>query len=151
MIIYMYLIDLYFVNSEIAEKRKQTHENQQSEGEVVIETALDYEDQCMKQLQAFTFADRKTGKDGMGEQTAVKKPAGVLKNLDKVLDKKLVLIVYNQAKSQWQLPEMEWSQSDESLRNVSNDSFEAKDNDNIIFCNDNLYLDCGEVGEDFVC
>lgn len=103
---------------EIAERRKQSqNENQQPDAELVIETAMDYEDKCMKQLQAFTFADRKTSV-GL-EQTAVKKPAGVLKNLDKVLDKKLLLIVYNPQKSQWQLPEMEWSQTDESLRNTA--------------------------------
>ncbi len=91
-------------------------ENQGGEREVVIETALDFEDNRLKELRAFTFAERLVG---VAEQTAVKKPTGVLKNLDKVLDKKLVLIIYNQEKSQWQLPETQWNPNDQSLRTVS--------------------------------
>jgi len=90
----------------------------QGNREVVVETAVDYEDQCLKQLQSFNFAERKTSATESAE-TDLKKPTGVLKNLDRILDKKLVLLVYNQERSQWELPEMQWIQDDKSLRSVS--------------------------------
>ncbi len=109
---------MVIINSEIAGKRKQQSGVDQNNREVVIETAVDYEDQCLKQLQSFNFAERKTSASESGE-TNLKKPAGVLKNLDRILDKKLVLLVFNQERSQWELPEMQWVQDDKSLRSVS--------------------------------
>lgn len=103
---------------EVAEKRKQSGD-QAGSREVVIETAVDYEDQCLKQLQSFTFAERHTSqKPGTG----LKKPEGVLKNLDRILDKKLLLIVYDPVKSQWQLPELQWNKEDDSLRHTAQKS-----------------------------
>jgi hypothetical protein len=98
---------------EIANKRKLAGE--QDNQEIVIETAVDFEDKCMKQLQSFSFGERKT----QSNSSAAKTP-NVLKTLDRILDKKLILIIFDSDKSVWKLPTLEWdSKMDESLRIVS--------------------------------
>lgn len=102
---------------EIAKKRKTATD--QDSGEIVIETALDYEDKCLKQLQSFNFAERKLSTSENNLDLG-RKNSGVSKTLDRVLDKKLILIVYDTTKSSWHLPKLEWDQSiDDSLRKVS--------------------------------
>lgn len=97
---------------EIANKRKQAG-SQDTEQEIVIETALDYEDKCLKQLQSFSFAERVNVNQNSDQKKA-------LRTLDRILDKKLILIVYDSEKSVWHLPILEWNSTiDQSLRNVS--------------------------------
>ena len=97
---------------EIANKRKQAG-SQDPEQEIVIETALDYEDKCLKQLQSFSFAERVKVNQNSDQKKA-------LRTLDRILDKKLILIVYDNEKSVWHLPKLEWNNTiDQSLRNVS--------------------------------
>ena len=45
-------------SSEAIKKRKEAKENETQE--LIVETAVDYEDKCLKQLNTFKFADRKT-------------------------------------------------------------------------------------------
>ena len=97
---------------EIANKRKQAG-SQDPEQEIVIETALDYEDKCLKQLQSFSFAELVKVNQNSDQKKA-------LRTLDRILDKKLILIVYDNEKSVWHLPKLEWNNTiDQSLRNVS--------------------------------
>lgn len=103
---------------EIAEKRKASNEQQENR-EVVIETAQDYEDKCLKQLQSFTFADRKSSSKKT-QETAHQQPSGVIKNIDRILDKKLLLILYNEKEKEWQFPKVEWAPNmDNSLRQTA--------------------------------
>lgn len=102
---------------EIANKRKLAGD--QDNQEIVIETAVDYEDKCLKQLQSFSFAERKLSTDVDEKNIELKKRPNVLKTLDRVLDKKLILITYDPERSLWQLPKLEWNNKiDESLRKV---------------------------------
>ncbi len=97
---------------EIANKRKLAGD--QENQEIIIETAVDFEDKCIKQLQSFSFAERKT----VANSSAIKTP-NVLKTLDRILDKKLILIIFDTKKSVWKLPSLDWDpKSDESLRCV---------------------------------
>lgn len=103
---------------EIANKRKLAGD--QDNQEIVIETAVDYEDKCLKQLQSFSFAERKLSTDVDEKNIELKKRPNVLKTLDRVLDKKLILITYDPERSLWQLPKLEWNNRiDESLRKVT--------------------------------
>jgi len=111
---------------EIAEQRK-TAGNQENR-EVVIETAVDYEDQCLKQLRSFKFADRQTNNTAE-TLTGLKKPTGVLNNIDRILDKKLILLVYDAEKSKWALPEIKYTQTDPSLRHTAERSVYEKVNE----------------------
>jgi hypothetical protein len=90
---------------------------------LLIETALDYEEKCLKQLNSIKFADRKLSigyenkLKGSNEANAVKNTE--LQNFDYVLDKKLILLVNEPNTSNWRLPKIEWSSNDVSLRQVS--------------------------------
>jgi hypothetical protein len=107
-----------------SERAAQKKKESQNEGELVVETAVDYEDKCIKELQSITFSQRKlsTSKENqMSEDDYSKKESiSYLKNSDHILDKKLILLVNDKASSNWQLPNMEWIQSDPSLRAVKN-------------------------------
>jgi hypothetical protein len=79
---------------------------------LVIETAVDFEDKCLKQLKAFKFAERRIGSQFQDDQVR----SQYLKNIDHILDKKLILLT--KSNDNWELPKIEWTPGDHSLRNV---------------------------------
>lgn len=86
------------------------------EAEVVVETAIDFEDKAKKQLDMFKFADRNSSSDL--EKSGTNRQS-YLKNVEFLLDKKLILLVNEPGKSaHWRLPKLEWTLNDKSLRNV---------------------------------
>ncbi len=93
---------------------------QQVEGEIVIETALDYEEKCLKELKKLKFSERKlsTDFDGQLKGESKEKLKSLFQNVDYILDKKLVLLVNDPITSTWQLPFAEWTAVDPSLRHV---------------------------------
>jgi len=106
---------------EAIKKRKEAKENETQE--LIVETAVDYEDKCLKQLNTFKFADRKTNdvynlenQTNNNNNNNENSPTGVLKNMDRILDKKLILLIYDQEKSIWQLPKLRWEPDEISLR-----------------------------------
>ena len=112
----------HFISSEAIKKRKEAKENETTQ-ELVVETAVDYEDKCLKQLNTFKFADRKTNaaynlENQTNNNNIESNSTGVLKNMDRILDKKLILLVYDQDKSIWQLPKLRWEPNEISLRYV---------------------------------
>ncbi len=116
-------ISFHFL-SEAIKKRKEAKENETQE--LIVETAVDYEDKCLKQLNTFKFADRKTNAvynlenqtHNNNNNNNENSPTGVLKNMDRILDKKLILLVYDQEKSIWRLPKLRWEPDEISLRYV---------------------------------
>lgn len=99
---------------ERASRKKKSDEDE----ELIIETAVDYEDKQLKQLKAFKFAERKlsTDFDKQNSDNANKKT--LFQNVDYILDKKLILLVNEPNTCTWQLPKVEWSVKDASLRQV---------------------------------
>lgn len=82
----------------------------------MIETALDYEEKCLRALKKMQFAERKLH-NGLEKQRDDSKS---FNNVDYILDKKLVLLINDPITSTWQLPYIEWAANDLTLRTVSN-------------------------------
>ena len=95
-------------------KKKNDKDDQQ---ELIIETAIDYEDKQLKQLKSFEFAKRKTTAEFDKENSGKDKKL-MLQNIDYILDKKLILLVSEPNSSVWQLPRIELALNDSSLRQV---------------------------------
>jgi hypothetical protein len=109
---------------ERAKKKKAAGEQEQDENELVIETALDYEEKCLIELKKLQFAERKLSADfdriqKEGNQQGNKENMKTLfQNVDYILDKKLILLINDPVTSTWQLPYAEWTGADSSLRQV---------------------------------
>lgn len=109
----------------MAKKKKKDEDSEN----MIIETALDYEEKCLNQLKAIKFSERKLSDDydkkliGMNQSTD-KRNIAELQNVDYILDKKLILLVNEDNTSNWGLPKAEWSITDTSLRQVCNSNKE---------------------------
>ena len=94
--------------------------------DVVIETAVDFEEKSKKELAAFKFGQRNLSKDSPIETEGsdhikkddFKKKRAILQNVDRILDKKLIFLIHDPIKSTWELPKLQWSPKDQSLREV---------------------------------
>ena len=83
---------------------------------------MDYEEKCLKELNAVKFADRKLSMKNTSSQPTPKisiESSKKLQNFDLVLDKKLIMLVNEPNTSDWRLPKIEWTKPDNSLRQVS--------------------------------
>ena len=74
----------------------------------------------------FKFGSRFTGTTELADQANLKstekggkKKAATLQNIERVLDKKLILLVHDSKTSTWELPKIEWNVDDLTLRYVS--------------------------------
>lgn len=90
----------------LREQKKKQKGKDDSE-EVVIETALDFEEKCDAEFKKFNFGQR--------EPTEADK--NNFKTLKRVLNRKLILIVKNPETKEWELPTHQWTQG-EPLRKV---------------------------------
>jgi hypothetical protein len=94
---------------------------------LLIETALDYEEKYLKKLNSIKLTERRLGADFDKQKAASSsenskisdETKAQLQNVDYILDKKLILLINEPNTSSWQLPKIEWSLSDVSLRQVS--------------------------------
>jgi hypothetical protein len=100
--------------------KKNASKDQDDEAEIVIETAVDYEEKCLKDLKKMQFSERKLscGFDANVKEQSKDKLKSLFQNIDYILDKKLILLVNDPVTSTWQLPYAEWTAADLSLRNV---------------------------------
>jgi hypothetical protein len=111
---------MYLKLSERAAKKKHAKENNQEEEDLVIETALDFEERCIKELKSVKFGERKLSSNKENPNNDYKNNENIsyLKNADHILDKKLILLVNDKDSSDWRLPALEWNENDNSLRAV---------------------------------
>lgn len=100
---------------ERAKKKKSSEE----ESDLVIETALDYEEKCLKELKKLQFSERNLASDFDLKKSKSDANNSQLQNVDYILDKKLILLVNDPATSTWQLPFVEWTNKDASLKNTA--------------------------------
>lgn len=98
------------------QKNKDSGNGTAGDEDLLIETALDYEEKCLKELNAIKLGERKLSLN-IGENS--ENASGKFRNFDYVLDKKLILLVNEPNTSNWHLPQLEWTQNDTSLRTVS--------------------------------
>ena len=75
--------------------------------EIVSESALDFEDRWEKEFKSFQFAERVT-------PDSEKKN---YKNINRIMDKKVILLVKNKQTNTWEFPIAEWK-NEKSLREV---------------------------------
>ena len=96
-------------NRSILIRKRAKTKKSTDEDELMIETALDYEDKCLKELNSFKFAPRLLSADFPASSPS-DAPASLqrLKNTDHILDKKLILLIRDEATSSWTLPQLEW-------------------------------------------
>ncbi len=87
--------------------RERAKKKEKTEEDIVLETALDFEDKYKNQLKEFKFASR----------TASEKEQNNYKSVDRIMDKKLILLIKNKTNGEWEFPSVEW-QEGESLREV---------------------------------
>lgn len=99
-------------------ERSKKKKDKDEEQELVIETAIDYEDKQIKQLKSFQFGKRKTSAQFDKECAEKENKKLLLQNIDYILDKKLILLVSEPNSSVWQLPKVELALNDSSLRQV---------------------------------
>ena len=89
------------------------------EEEVILETAADYHEKNLKKLKEFKFVERKlsANQPEFDPNSNIKTN---FQNIDHILDKKLILLVNdtNTPNSNWELPKIEWTEEDVSLRRV---------------------------------
>ncbi|CAF0805276.1 unnamed protein product [Brachionus calyciflorus] len=97
-------------------KKKKGNDDEQ---ELVIETAVDYEDKQLKQLKSFNFTKRNTSAEFDKENAQNPNKKLLLQNIDYILDKKLILLVSEPNSSVWQLPKVDVSLNDVSLRQTA--------------------------------
>lgn len=88
--------------------------NKKTKGEsedLVVETAIDYEEKREKDLKNFKFMPR----------TVTESEKNNLKNINRILDKKLILLARKKdtKDDEWEFPVTEWNNG-ESLREVTN-------------------------------
>lgn len=121
-----------FLIRDRAAKKKQAKEKNQDEEDIVIETALDFEERCLKELKSIKFGERKLSENTENQIKDYKNNQTIsyLKNTDHILDKKLILLVNDKDSSDWRLPSLEWKETDSSLRIVKS----------FIFNSINIYL-----------
>jgi len=107
----------HLADLERAEKKRQAAQTGQppAESDMIVETALDFEDKGARELSAIQFAERKLAASCNSNRAT----DDGLKNVDHILDKKVVLLVHDKATDSWQLPNMEWTEEDSSLRSTS--------------------------------
>lgn len=96
------------------QKSKESGGDAAGDEDLLIETALDYEEKCLKELNAIKLGERKLSVN-IGEKSG-EDASGKFRNFDYVLDKKLILLVNEPDTSNWHLPQLEWTQNDTSLR-----------------------------------
>ncbi|RNA09918.1 transcription initiation factor IIA subunit 2 [Brachionus plicatilis] len=100
-------------------ERAKKKRDKDDEQDLVIETAVDYEDKQLKQLESFQFAKRKTSRGFDKEIAETDNKKLLLQNIDNILDKKLILLVSEPNSSVWQLPIVELNLEDASLRQTA--------------------------------
>lgn len=101
----------------LRERQHKRDKTKVQEDDLLIETALDFEEKCLKELNAIKLGERRLGAD-FDKLPKIDDTKTKFRNFDYVLDKKLILLVYEPDTSKWQLPKLEWSQNDLSLRMV---------------------------------
>lgn len=117
---------------DLEEAAKRAKEgNQQTQTDLAIETAIDFEDKAQKELEMFKFGQRITASaasqeleemsmDYKASDKGGKKKAAPLQNIERVLDKKLILLVHDAKTSNWELPKIEWTPTtDPTLRHAA--------------------------------
>ncbi len=72
-----------------------------------METAIDYEEKRENELKNFKFAPR----------TASETEKDNFKSINRILDKKIILLIKNKNNNEWEFPVIEWNNG-ESLRQV---------------------------------
>jgi hypothetical protein len=105
----------------MARKKKESKEKDEDDDNIVIETALDYEEKSLKRLQSIKLTERRLSTNEQQEaerRSAATNKRAVLQNVDHILDRKLILLVNDKSSSDWQLPSIKLTPSDISLRNV---------------------------------
>ena len=112
---------------DLEEAAKRSKEGtQQDKTDLALETALDFEDKAQKELELFKFGKRMTStatelddaSDPKSSEKGGKKKAAPLQNIERVLDKKMILLVHDSKTSNWELPKIEWTVTDHTLRYV---------------------------------
>ena len=85
-----------------------------------METAADYHEKNLKRLKEFKFGERKLGANQPEFEPNSTNNKTNFQNIDHILDKKLILLVndVNTPNSNWELPKIEWTEEDVSLRSV---------------------------------
>lgn len=101
--------------------KKKDKLKEENSDELLVETAQDYEEKCLKELNALKLAERKSSAqfEKSLKTNPVSENVTKFRNFDYVLDKKLILLVNEPNTSNWHLPQIEWTQNDISLRSVS--------------------------------
>lgn len=110
-----YLSDHELRHRKDLERQHKRDKTKVQEDDLLIETALDFEEKCLKELNAIKLGERRLGSD-FDKLPKIDDTKTKFRNFDYVLDKKLILLVYEPDTSKWQLPKLEWSQNDVSLR-----------------------------------
>jgi len=95
-----------------------------ADGEILIETAVDFQEKNLDKLKKFQAGERKMS-SSQGEIDLNNKVN--FQSIDHIMDKKLILLVNDpNSGSSWELPKIEWKENAESLRDVSKNFYSSK-------------------------
>jgi hypothetical protein len=97
-------IVFFLSNFEREREKKKKIEDE----DIVVETAIDFEEKCDKELKSFNFEARLTPESEKEN----------FKNINRILDRKIILLVKNEETGNWEFPAVEWNNG-ESLRQVN--------------------------------
>ena len=92
-------------------------DQQKLDSDIVVETAVDFQEKNLAKLKNFQPGERKLS--SAQAEIDLNNKAN-FQSIDHIMDKKLILLVNdpNSGNASWELPKIEWKENFESLRDV---------------------------------